>query len=87
MTGFVPLALVRDPLFVRAAAVGAGVYGGLFSMMWGTPQILVGEHHWSVLTVGAALLPGALGGAGFGGVAGRLTGERGDSATSPRALD
>ena len=74
VTGFVPLALVRDPLFVRAAAVGAGVYGGLFSMMWGTPQILVGEHHWSVLTVGAALLPGALGGAVFSRVAGRLTG-------------
>jgi MFS transporter, DHA2 family, metal-tetracycline-proton antiporter len=74
VTGVVPMDLLRDPTFVRAAAVGAGVYGGLFSMMWGTPQILVLGHGWSVLAVGAALLPGALGGAVLSRLAGRLIG-------------
>ena len=65
VTGFVPLALVRDPLFVRAAAVGAGVYGGLFWMMWGTPQILVGQHHWSGLHGGRGSAAGRARGSGL----------------------
>lgn len=70
--GFVPYDLVRDPLFRRAAATGAGVYAGLFGAMYAVPQLLVREHGWSVFAVGGWLLPGAVVGAGLSRAASRL---------------
>ncbi|MEU5979612.1 MFS transporter [Streptomyces sp. NPDC047315] len=61
--GFVPRATVADPLFVRAAITGAGVYAGLFGAMYAVPRLLVDEFGWSVLAIGGWLLPGAVLGA------------------------
>ncbi|MFH8757624.1 MFS transporter [Streptomyces atroolivaceus] len=78
-TSFVPRALVTDGVFVRAAVVGIGVYGGLFAAMYAVPQLLVREHDWSVLSVGVWLLPGAVVGAVLSRLAGKLTaGDRGN---------
>ncbi|WP_411082712.1 MFS transporter [Streptomyces sp. cmx-18-6] len=71
---FVPRALVTDRVFLRAAVIGIGVYGGLFAAMYAVPQLLVRDHGWSVLSVGAWLLPGAVVGAVLSRLAGRLTG-------------
>ncbi|MBT2472537.1 MFS transporter [Streptomyces sp. ISL-66] len=76
---FVPRPLIGDSLFVRAAVTGIGVYAGLFAAMYAVPQILVREHHWSVLAIGAWLLPGAVVGAVLSRVAGRLTAGAGGS--------
>ncbi|MFE2292695.1 MFS transporter [Streptomyces sp. NPDC059452] len=70
---FVPRALVTDGVFLRAAAIGTGVYGGLFAAMYAVPQLLVRDHGWSVLSVGVWLLPGAVAGAVLSRLAGRLT--------------
>ncbi|MFD4373312.1 MFS transporter [Streptomyces sp. NPDC058486] len=79
-TSFVPKALVKDGVFVRAAIVGIGVYGGLFAAMYAVPQLLVREHDWSVLSVGVWLLPGAVVGAVLSRLAGKLTaGDNGHS--------
>jgi len=76
---FVPRRLVMDGVLLRAAVTGIGVYAGLFAAMYAVPQILVGEHGWSVLAVGGWLLPGAVVGAVLSRTAGRLTGGRGGS--------
>lgn len=71
-TGFLPRSLVTDRTFLVAAAIGIGVYGGLFAAMWAVPQVLAEQYGWTVLTIGLALLPGALVGAVLSRVAGRL---------------
>ncbi|MGI5490292.1 MFS transporter [Microtetraspora malaysiensis] len=76
---FVPRSLLSDRAFRRAAVTGIGVYAGLFAAMYAVPQILVREHHWTVLAVGAGLLPGAVVGAVLSRTAGRLTGGYGAS--------
>ncbi|MEU7802766.1 MFS transporter [Micromonospora arborensis] len=68
--GFVPRTLVTDRVFVQAAVIGAGVYGGLFAVMFAAPLVLVSSHGWSVLAVGVALLPGAV----LGAIASRAAG-------------
>ncbi|GLF99143.1 MFS transporter [Streptomyces yaizuensis] len=78
-TSFVPRALVTDGGFLRAAATGTGVYGGLFATMYAVPQILVREHGWSVLEIGAWLLPGAIAGSLCSRLAGRLPAATGGS--------
>jgi DHA2 family metal-tetracycline-proton antiporter-like MFS transporter len=75
--GFVPQRLVGSRSFLAAAAVGAGVFGGLFAAMFAAPQLLVHGHGWSVLAVGLVLLPGALLGAVTSRSAGRLAPARG----------
>ncbi|PDP86689.1 MFS transporter [Glycomyces fuscus] len=70
--GFVPLRLVTDRGFLVAVAVGGGVYAGLFAAVYAVPQVLVGEHGWDVLAVGAWLLPGAAAGAVLSRLAGGL---------------
>ncbi|MGW6284804.1 MFS transporter [Streptomyces sp. NPDC055107] len=72
-TSFVPRALVTDRVFLKAAVIGIGVYGGLFAAMYAVPQLLVRDHGWSVLSVGVLLLPGAVVGAVLSRLAGRLT--------------
>ncbi|MFD4234458.1 MFS transporter [Streptomyces sp. NPDC058542] len=72
-TSFVPRALVTDRVFLKAAVIGIGVYGGLFAAMYAVPQLLVRDHGWSVLSVGVRLLPGAVVGAVLSRMAGRLT--------------
>lgn len=57
--GFVPRQVVGDRTIVGVAVLGAGVFGGLFAAMYAVPQILVAHHHFTVLQVGVALLPGA----------------------------
>ncbi|MGW1974590.1 MFS transporter [Streptomyces sp. NPDC001889] len=69
---FVPRALITDAAFLRAAVTGIGVYAGLFAAMYAVPQILARDHGWSVLAIGAWLLPGAVAGAVLSRVAGRL---------------
>jgi predicted MFS family arabinose efflux permease len=69
--GFVPRVLAGDATFLVACAIGFGVFGGLFAAMSTVPQLLVRVHDWSVLGVGAALLPGALLGAVLSRAAGR----------------
>ncbi|WP_336211726.1 MFS transporter [Nonomuraea sp. LPB2021202275-12-8] len=70
--GFVPPAVAGAAGFRAAAVIGIGVYGGLFALMYAAPQILGGTHGWSVLTIGVALLPGAVVGAVSSRQAGRL---------------
>lgn len=78
-TSFVPRALVTDRVFLKAAVIGIGVYGGLFAAMYAVPQLLVRDHGWTVLAVGVWLLPGAVVGAVLSRLAGRLTvGEHGN---------
>ncbi|WP_219414821.1 MFS transporter [Pseudonocardia nigra] len=71
--GFVPRALLGSGPYLRAAAAGAGVFGGLFAAMYAAPALLVTGRGWSVLAVGAALLPGAALSAVASRLAGRLT--------------
>lgn len=86
-TGFLPRALVVDRVYLKAAAVGIGVYGGLFAAMYAVPQVLAKQYGWSVLTIGLALLPGALIGAVLSRVAGRLTaGTGGDRLLAAAAI-
>jgi DHA2 family metal-tetracycline-proton antiporter-like MFS transporter len=66
--GFVQRWLVTDTTFLRAMVTGVGVFAGLFGSMYAAPQFLVREHSWSILSVGAWLLPGAV----LGGVLTRL---------------
>jgi MFS family permease len=61
--GFVPRALIADSTFRTASAIGFGVFGGLYAILFAAPQILVLGHGWSVLTVGLVLLPPAVFGA------------------------
>ncbi|RVX40733.1 putative MFS family arabinose efflux permease [Nonomuraea polychroma] len=61
--GFVPLPVATDAGFWLAALIGTGVYGGLFAMMYAAPQILGKTYGWAVLSIGFALLPGAVLGA------------------------
>jgi predicted MFS family arabinose efflux permease len=68
--GFVQRRLVADATFLRAMVTGVGVFVGLFGSMYAAPQFLVREHGWSILSVGAWLLPGAV----LGGVLSRLAG-------------
>jgi DHA2 family metal-tetracycline-proton antiporter-like MFS transporter len=75
--GFVPRRLVTDRVFVVAAVAGGCVYAGLFAAMYAVPQVLVREHGWDVLAVGAWLLPGAVAGAVLTRLAGRLAAGRG----------
>ncbi|WCB96328.1 Riboflavin transporter RibZ [Baekduia alba] len=62
---FVPWSLGADRRFVGAALAGFGVYAGFFAIVYATPQLLRQEHGWDVLAIGAALLPGAVLGAGL----------------------
>jgi MFS family permease len=71
--GFVPRALLAHRGFVRAALTGFGIFGGLFAAVYAAPALLAGVHGWSVLAVGAALLPGAAIGAVVARLTGRLT--------------
>ena len=66
--GFVQRWLVTDTTFLRAMVTGVGVFAGLFGSMYAAPQFLVREHGWSILSVGAWLLPGAV----LGGILSRL---------------
>ena len=70
--GFVQRWLVSDATFLRAMATGVGVFAGLFGSMYAAPQFLVREHGWSILSVGAWLLPGAALGAVLSRLASRL---------------
>ncbi|GAA3686006.1 hypothetical protein GCM10022224_058510 [Nonomuraea antimicrobica] len=71
--GFVPRPVVADRRFVLAMVIGVGIFGGLFATMYAVPQLLAREYGWSVLEVGAALLPGAVVGAVGSRMAGSLT--------------
>ncbi|GAA3179991.1 MFS transporter [Nonomuraea roseoviolacea] len=71
--GFVPRALVGAAVHRIGAAIGVGVFAGLFAAMYVIPQILAGVHGWSVLTIGVALLPGAAVGAVLSRRAGLLS--------------
>ncbi|MEV3927545.1 MFS transporter [Actinomadura coerulea] len=75
--GFVLRSLVTDRTVGLAAVIGVGFYGGLFAAMYVIPQVLVKQQDWSVLSVGTALLPGAVAGAALSRMAGRLTAGRG----------
>jgi MFS family permease len=70
--GFVQRWLVTDATFLRAMVTGVGVFAGLFGSMYAAPQFLVREHGWSILSVGAWLLPGAVLGAVLSRLASRL---------------
>ncbi|WP_219825968.1 MFS transporter [Nonomuraea typhae] len=70
--GFVPHAVVGRRVLWPVVAAGVGVFGGLFATMFAAPQVLARLHGWSVLGIGAALLPGAVVGAVAARWAGRL---------------
>jgi MFS family permease len=70
--GFVQRRLITDATFLRAMLTGVGVFAGLFGSMYAAPQFLVREHGWSILSVGAWLLPGAVLGAVLSRLASRL---------------
>jgi MFS transporter, DHA2 family, metal-tetracycline-proton antiporter len=69
--GFIPRVVVTDIGFWITVSLGVGVFGALFAAMYAVPQILA-VHGWSVLQIGAALLPGAAVGALLSRLAGRL---------------
>lgn len=75
--GFFPRPLATDRTFLTAALIGLGGYAGLFAAMYAIPQILTAKYGWSVLAVGAWLLPGAVAGAVAARIAGRLSTGRG----------
>jgi DHA2 family metal-tetracycline-proton antiporter-like MFS transporter len=70
--GFVPRALVADRTFRVAALIGFGAFGGLYSILFAAPQILVRGHGWTVLVAGLALLPPAVMGAVLSRMATRM---------------
>ncbi|MDP4511049.1 MFS transporter [Nonomuraea turcica] len=69
--GFIPWPVVAEGGFWMVVSIGVGVFGGLFAGMYAVPQILA-AHGWSVLGIGAALLPGAAVGAVLSRLSGRL---------------
>ncbi|MGW0810895.1 MFS transporter [Nonomuraea sp. NPDC002799] len=77
MDGFLPRAVLTDKMFRNAVGVGSGVFAGLFATMYAVPQLLAGSHGWSVLVIGAALLPGAAVGALLSRKAALLAGQSG----------
>lgn len=70
--GVVPRALVADRRFRVAALIGFGAFGGLYSILFAAPQILVRGHGWTVLVAGLALLPPAVLGAVLSRMATRM---------------
>jgi len=72
-SGFVPRALMTSHGYLTACVVGFGVFGGLFVSMFAAPQLLIRGHDWTVLAVGAVLLPGTMLGAVTSRLAGRLS--------------
>ncbi|MFD0555536.1 putative MFS family arabinose efflux permease [Stackebrandtia endophytica] len=60
---FVSVSLLRRPGYLRAIAIGMGVYGGLFAAMAAVPELLANAHNWTVVAIGVSLLPGAILGA------------------------
>ncbi|MET8002676.1 hypothetical protein [Nonomuraea glycinis] len=75
--GFVPREVAGGAAYRLAVATGAGVFGGLFATMYVVPQILARSYGWSVLAIGAALLPGAVAGAVLSRRAGLLNARHG----------
>ncbi|MFI6599443.1 MFS transporter [Nonomuraea sp. NPDC050536] len=84
--GFVPRQVIGDATFRIAASIGVGVFGGLFATMYAIPQILARSYGWSVLTIGVALLPGAVIGAVLSRRAGLLDARQGRLLLAATAL-
>ncbi len=57
--GFLPLAVIRNPLVVRSAVAAAAIPAAWFAQLVGVPAVLVGEG-WETWQVGTLLVPSAL---------------------------
>lgn len=68
--GFLPLALMRDRLFVLTALTGPTLLAPYFALILVIPQVLAGTQGWSPLQIGLALLPPA----SIGALASRVAG-------------
>ncbi|MDR7277751.1 hypothetical protein [Catenuloplanes atrovinosus] len=53
--------VLGDTQLRAMAAVGAGVYGGMFAALYAVPHVLYRQHQYSTIEVGMVLLPGAAG--------------------------
>ncbi|MEU2665986.1 MFS transporter [Micromonospora sp. NPDC007220] len=62
--GFVVDGVLAAPWFRRAALAGAGVYAGLFAVLYAAPHLLT-TLGYSTMGIGLLLLPGAAVGAGL----------------------
>jgi MFS family permease len=68
--GFLPLALVRDRLFVLTAVTGPTLLAPYLGLLLAIPQILADTRGWTPLQVGLTLVPAAM----LGAVASRVAG-------------
>ncbi|MFV2102072.1 MFS transporter [Micromonospora sp. LOL_024] len=57
--GFLPPGILTAAWFRRAAAAGAGVYAGLFAVLYAGPHLLIG-HGYSTMDIAVLLLPCAV---------------------------
>ncbi|WP_369138873.1 MFS transporter [Modestobacter versicolor] len=57
--GFLPRAVVREPVVVRSALAASAVPAAWFALLIAVPAVLAGEG-WTPLHIGLALLPSAL---------------------------
>jgi MFS family permease len=57
--GFLPTAVVREPVVVRSALAASAVPAAWFALLIAVPAVLAGQG-WTPLSIGLALLPSAL---------------------------
>ena len=57
--GFLPTAVVREPVVVRSALAASAVPAAWFALLIAVPAVLAGEG-WTPLRIGLALVPSAL---------------------------
>ncbi|MEX0660022.1 MAG: MFS transporter [Egibacteraceae bacterium] len=57
--GFLPAAVVGDPIFRRCAFGGLSLLAAYLGMLLAVPLLLAAEHGWRPLQIGLALLPAA----------------------------
>ncbi|MFY1658701.1 MFS transporter [Micromonospora sp. WMMD1274] len=69
--GIPPRGILSAAWFWRAAITGAGVYAGLFAVLYAAPHLLSRQGH-STMSIGALLLPGAVIGAVLARLAARV---------------
>lgn len=74
--GFLPRSVVTNGALMASAVVAMSTLGAYIGMLFAVPEILTGEHGWSPLLIGVAMLPGAALAAVLAAAAGRLASTR-----------
>lgn len=71
--GFLPRAVLTNPVVVRASLAGLTLLASYFAVLFAVPVLLAERQGWAPLQIGLALLPAAVFGAATSLVAGRVT--------------